>query len=162
MTAGDDPSVILRVKEEYDGAEPSGNSVATLLLLRLAQFTDREEYRRAAEKTLALFSPRLQSVPQIMPAMVCALDFDLAKPKQVIFAGPSDAAMLSVVRGNFLPTKIVARADERVTKLMPYTKEMKAMDGKPTAFVCVNYACQLPTTDPAALERTLSATASNR
>jgi hypothetical protein len=59
--------LILRVKDDYDGAEPSGNSVATLLLLRLAEFTDRPDYRQAAENTLSLFSSRMRSAPHIMP-----------------------------------------------------------------------------------------------
>jgi uncharacterized protein YyaL (SSP411 family) len=155
MTGGDDPSVIIRAKEEYDGAEPSGNSIATLLLLRLAQFTDRQDYRQAAEKTLALFGSRMRSAPHIMPQMLCALDFYLAKPKQIIIAGKPDAAMLKAVREKFLPNKIVALADDRLVKLMPYTKEMKPVDGKATAYVCVNYACKIPTTDVAQLRRSL-------
>jgi uncharacterized protein len=147
MTGGDDPSVILRAKEEYDGAEPSGNSIATLLLLRLAQFTDRQDYRRAAEKTLGLFSSRMRSAPHIMPQMLCALDFYLAKPKQIIIAGKPADAMLRVIHGKFLPNKIVALTDDRLVELMPYTKGMKPIDGKATAYVCVNHACKLPTND---------------
>ncbi len=162
MTGGDDPSVIIRAKEEYDGAEPSGNSIATLLLLRLAQFTDRQDYRQAAEKTLSLFGSRMRSAPHIMPQMLCALDFYLAKPKQIIIADaprsergkPADA-MLRAVREKFLPNKIIALTDNRLVKLMPYTKEMKSLDGKATAYVCVNYACKLPTTDVAQLRKSL-------
>ncbi len=162
MTGGNDPSVIIRAKEEYDGAEPSGNSIATLLLLRLAEFTDRQDYRQAAEKTLSLFGSRMRSAPHIMPQMLCALDFYLAKPKQIIIADaprsergkPADA-MLRTVREKFLPNKIVAHTDDRLVKLMPYTKEMKPMDGKATAYVCVNYACKLPTTDIEQLRKSL-------
>jgi len=155
MTGGDDPSVIIRAKEEYDGAEPSGNSIATLLLLRLAQFTDRQDYRQAAEKTLSLFGSRMRSAPHIMPQMLCALDFYLAQPKQIIIAGKPADVMLRAVREKFLPNKIVALVDDRLVKLMPYTKEMKSLDGKATAYICVNYACRLPTTDVAQLRKLL-------
>jgi len=147
MTSGDDPGVILRVKEEYDGAEPSGNSIATLLLLRLTQFTDQPDYRLAAEKTLGLFSSRMRSAPHIMPQMLCALDFYRAKPKQIIIAGKPADAMLRVIHGRFLPNKIIALTDDRLVELMPYTKDMKPIDGKATAYVCVNHACKLPTND---------------
>jgi uncharacterized protein len=155
MTGGDDPSVILRAKEEYDGAEPSGNSIATLLLLRLAEFTDRQDFRQAAEKTLGLFSSRMRSAPQIMPQMLCALDFYLAKPQQIIIAGQPADTILRVIHKKFLPTKIVALTDDRLIKLMPYTEAMKPVDGKATAYVCVNYACKLPTNDPAQLKKLL-------
>jgi uncharacterized protein YyaL (SSP411 family) len=155
QTDGRDPSVLIRSKEDYDGAEPSGNSVATLLLLRLAQFTDRDDYRKAADKTLAAFSVHMQRAPHVVPQMLCALDCYLSKPKQVIIAGRPADAMLRVVRERYLPNKIVALADDRLVKLMPYIKDMKPVDGKATAYVCVNYACRLPTTDLEQLKKSL-------
>ena len=67
QTDGRDPSVIVRAKEDYDGAEPSGNSMAALLLLRLAEFTDRANYRNAADKTLQLFDDHLHKAPSTVP-----------------------------------------------------------------------------------------------
>ena len=147
MTTGNDASVILRTKEDYDGAEPSGNSVATLLLLRLAQFTDNEKYRSAAEKTLELFGNHLRKAPHAVPQMLCALDFYLAKPKQIILTGP-DPALLRVIRDRYLPNKIVMMAGEQ-------NEPRPKVDGKATAYVCVNFACQLPTNDPATLTKLL-------
>ena len=156
QTDGRDPSVIVRSKEDYDGAEPSGNSMAALLLLRLAQFTDRASYRDAAEKTLQLFGDHLRKAPSTVPQMLCVLDFYLSKPKQIVIAGKSDAAdtqaMLHAVREHYLPNAIVIVADggdsqKTLTKLLPSLETIKAMDGKATAYVCVNYACQLPTND---------------
>lgn len=149
MNAGGDASVIIRAKEEYDGAEPSGNSMATLLLLRLAEFTDRDDYRKAAERTLTLFAPRLRSAPHVMPQMLCALDFALGKTKQIVIAGEPADKLLRVIRQRYLPGKIVLRAGTG------WSKEMKPIAGKATAYVCVNHACQLPTTDPAQLEKLL-------
>ena len=79
--------LILRVKDDYDGAEPSGNSVATLALLKLAAITGREDFKKPAEATLRLFAHRLQNFPQAMPFMLHALDFRLEEPRRVVIAG---------------------------------------------------------------------------
>jgi hypothetical protein len=156
QTDGRDPSVIVRSKEDYDGAEPSGNSMATLLLLRFAQFTDRADYRDAAEKTLQLFSGHLSKAPQVMPQLLCALDFYLSQPKQIVVAGKADAAdtraMLRALNEQYLPNAIVILAEggdsqKTLVKLLPFLETIKAIDGKATAYVCVNYACQLPTSN---------------
>ncbi|HEX3856953.1 MAG TPA: thioredoxin domain-containing protein, partial [Verrucomicrobiae bacterium] len=79
--------LILRVKDDYDGAEPSGNSVATLSLLKLGAITGRNDFIEAAGKTLRLFAHRLQHFPQAMPFMLHALDFSLQEPRRVVIAG---------------------------------------------------------------------------
>jgi len=164
QTDGRDASVIVRSKEDYDGAEPSGNSMATLVLLRLAEFTDNGRYREAAEKTLGLFGRRLGQAPSVAPQMLCALDFDLSKPRQIVIAGKPDAAdtraLLRAVYDRYLPNKILLLADggpaqESLAKLMPFIADMKPVNGKAAAFVCVNYACQLPVTDAKELEKQL-------
>jgi uncharacterized protein YyaL (SSP411 family) len=156
QTDGHDASVIVRAKEDYDGAEPSGNSMAALLLLRLAQFTDRAQYRDATEKTLQLFSDHLHKAPSTVPQMLCVLDFDLSKPKQIVIAGKADAAdtrtMLRTIHERYLPNAIVILADgsksqKTLAKLLPFLETIKPVGGKATAYVCVNYACQLPTND---------------
>ncbi len=155
QTDGRDASVLVRSKEDYDGAEPSGNSMATLLLLRLAKFGDRAPHQEAAEKTLKLFGDHMRKASQVVPQMLCALDFYLSKPKQMVIAGKPDAedtqVMLRAVRERYLPNKIILVPDDRLTKLAPYTKDMKMTDRKATAYVCINYACQLPTTDRAVM-----------
>jgi hypothetical protein len=143
QTDGRDKSVLVRSKEDYDGAEPSGNSVATLLLLRLAQMTGNEKYRQAAEKTLTAFENHMRRAPHAVPQMLCALDFHLAEPKQVILTSP-DPALLRAIRSRYLPNKIVMIDASR-----------PQVDGKPTAYVCVDFACQLPTNDPATLANQL-------
>ena len=84
--------LILRVKDDYDGAEPSGNSVATLALLKLAAITDREDFRKPAEATLRLFATRLEKIPQAVPYMLHALDFSLEEPRRVVIAGDPHSA----------------------------------------------------------------------
>jgi uncharacterized protein len=156
QTDGRDASVIVRSKEDYDGAEPSGNSMATMLLLRLAQFTDKADYRNAAEKTIQLFSGHLAKAPQVVPQLLCALDFYLSKPKQIVVAGKAGAtdtlAMLRALHEQYLPNAIVILAEggesqKSLVKLMPFLENIKPVNGKATAYVCVNYACQLPTSD---------------
>src|SRR5205085_6535803 len=84
--------LILRIKEDYDGAEPSGNSVAILSLLKLGSITDRKDFTQAAEKSLRLFSDRLQKLPQAVPFMLLALDYSLAEPKRIVSAGKVDSS----------------------------------------------------------------------
>jgi uncharacterized protein YyaL (SSP411 family) len=158
MTTGQDESVIVRAKEDYDGAEPSGNSIAALLLFRLAQYTDQANYREKAEETLRAFGNHLLKAPHAVPQMLCALDFALSKPKQIIIAVPPVGtvdAMVRVVREKFLPNRIVALADDRLVTLMPYIKKMKPVDGQATAYVCSDFTCQSPTTDPERLAELL-------
>jgi len=148
MTDGTDPSVILRVKDEYDGAEPSGNSIAVRLLLRLALVTDRADFREAAERTLTLFGPRMHSTAQAVPEMLCALDFALGKPQQIVIAGepaaPDTQALLRVVRGRYQPNQVVLLARDQSTP-------RPMINGKATAYVCVDQTCRLPTTNPSEL-----------
>ena len=87
QSAADAPDLILRVKEDYDGAEPSGNSIAALALLRLAAITDRTDFRDAAEATLRMTAARLRDLPQAVPYMLQAYDFSLEEPKRVVIAG---------------------------------------------------------------------------
>src|SRR5260370_30306690 len=82
-----DPSLLSRTRDSYDGAEPSPNSTAAMNLLRLAQFTDRADWRDRAHKTLSAFTARLQSAPEAVPALASAFDFRLAQTKQSLIAG---------------------------------------------------------------------------
>jgi uncharacterized protein YyaL (SSP411 family) len=154
-TAGD-ASLLIRMKDDYDGAEPSGNSIAALNLLRLAQMTGRQEFRGSAEKTLEAFASRINGMPSAVPQMLVAYEFSLSKPKQIILVGdpatPSAREMLGVLQGRFVPDCIVLFVDgasrRTLTAYLPVVETMTAADGKTTAYVCENYACKLPTTDP--------------
>ncbi|HWB98034.1 MAG TPA: thioredoxin domain-containing protein, partial [Bryobacteraceae bacterium] len=89
-TNAGDSSLVMRIKEDYDGAEPSGNSIAALNLLRLAQLTSREDFRESARKALEAFAPRLTASPVGVPQMLVAYAYQLARPKQIILAGVRD------------------------------------------------------------------------
>ena len=142
--------LVLRLKDDYDGAEPSGNSVMALALLRLARLTGRDDFRKAAERTLESFSGRLISGGTGLPQMLVAQMFAAGKPMEIVLAGPADqqAGMLVEIHQRFLPNAVVMQASESPNAMPP-------VDGLATAYVCENYACKLPVTEANALEELL-------
>jgi uncharacterized protein YyaL (SSP411 family) len=148
--------LILRVKEDYDGAEPSGNSVATLALLKLGLITDRKEFTQAAEKSLSLFASRLQQVPQAVPYMLQALDFSLGEPRRAVLAGdpgnPEARALLRAIHTVYQPIKIVLGNTGPVE---PFARSLPARGGS-AVYLCIGTACQPPTSDPAKLKELLN------
>jgi len=153
-TAVGDSSLVMRIKDDYDGAEPSGNSVVACNLLRLAQMTDRKDFREAADRLLRAFAQRLGDHPVTAPQMLAAYEFSLAKPKQVVLVGNAGLPeLLSELNARFLPHKIVLLVDgepsrKALSAYLPVIQTMSEKDGKATAYVCENYTCQLPTADP--------------
>ena len=159
-TAAGDSSLVLRVKDDYDGAEPSGNSIAAGNLLRLAQITGRTEFRESAERLLAAFGSRLSTAPMAVPQMLAACEFYLSEPRQIVIAGESGApdtrALLRAVHARFLPNRIVLLLDSDQTRSVlaagaPALAAMHKLDGRAAAYVCRNFACQLPVSEVAAL-----------
>lgn len=146
--------LILRLKDDYDGAEPSGNSVAVLALLKLAAITGREEFRQPAEATLQLFAGRLQKQPAALAFMLHALDFWLDEPRRVVIAGEPGSVrvgeLLLAAHSVYQPDKIVLGTRGAVD---PFTKTLEAR-GEATVFVCTGNVCQAPT-DEAATVREL-------
>jgi uncharacterized protein YyaL (SSP411 family) len=164
--SGDDPHILLRVKEDYDGAEPSPNSVAALNLLRLGEITDNEAWRKEGARTIDAFADQMSHVPVAMPQMLVALDFDLATPKQIVIAGKPGAddtrALVREVHRHFLPNKILLLADggegqQFLAGKLEFLKSTTMLDGKATAYVCEHYTCQRPTNDAKALAELLGA-----
>jgi len=163
-TGSSDPSLLSRTREAYDGAEPSPNSTAAMNLLRLAQFTDRAEWRDRAQKTFSAFAARLQSDPDAVPALASALDFRLAKTKQILIAGDpvsqDTRELLRQVNTRFLPNKILLLADggtgqKQLARWLPFVAGAHRMKDRATAYVCENYICKLPTADPEVMARLL-------
>ena len=159
------PHILLRMKEDYDGAEPSPNSVAALNLLRLAQITDRQDLRDRAAKTLAAFADQLAKSPTALPQMLVALDTALAKPRQIVIAGPREAAatraLLRETHAHFIPNKLVLLADggpgqQWLGERLEFVKTVGPIGGRPAAFVCENFVCQLPVSDVAKLRELLA------
>jgi uncharacterized protein YyaL (SSP411 family) len=164
---GNDPSILLRLKEDNDGAEPAASSIAALNLLRLSQFRGDESLRERGDKTIAAFSAAITRFPSAMPQMLVALDHNLSKPRQIVIVGSRESeatrALLRAVHHDFAPNKILLLADgEEGGKFLEEKLEalrgMKQVDGKPTAYVCENFTCQAPVTAPAALRELFSTT----
>ena len=151
QSTADTKHLILRVKEDYDGAEPSGNSVAILALLKLGKITDRKAFTQAAEKSLRLFAHRLQQVPQAVPYLLQALDFSLDEPWRAVIAGdpgsPDTRKLLRAVHSAYQPNKVVLGNAGTVE---PFAKTLPAREG-PVVYLCSGTACQPPTSDPAAV-----------
>jgi len=143
--------LILRVKDDYDGAEPSGNSVATLALLKLAAITGRDKFRFPANATLHHFAVRLTKVPQAVPFLLHSLDFWLDEPRRVVVAGdaqsPPAQALIHAAHSIYQPNKVVLGNRGPVE---PFSQTLPASDG-PVAYLCTGSACQPPTTDPGLL-----------
>jgi hypothetical protein len=156
-TAAGESELVLRIKEDYDGAEPSGNSMAVLNLLRLAEITHSEDFRKSAERALAAFAPRMMAAAMGVPQMLVALEFSLSKPKQIILAGERSASatlqLRRVVDTLFVPNKVVVLIEGNESQAMlsayqPIIAGMEACKDRATAYVCENYTCQLPVSDP--------------
>ncbi len=156
QSAAGTSDLILRVKDDYDGAEPSGNSVATLALLKLAAITDRADFRKPAEATLRLFSTRLEKTPQAVPYLMLALDFSLEEPRRVVIAGAprSDKAkeLIHAAHSVYQPDKVVLGNTGAVEE---FAHTLPAKDG-PVVYLCTGQACQPPTSDPQTVRRQLN------
>jgi len=164
-TTGKDPKILIRMKEDYDGAEPSPNSIAAVNLLRLAYMLDKSDWRAMAEKTIHAFDGQLARAPSAMPQMLVALDWLRSKPKQIVIAGkpgaPDTQAMLREVRRHFLPIHVLIVADgdagqEFFAQRVEFMKSVAPIREQATAYVCENFVCQLPTTNLAQLSKLLT------
>jgi len=141
----DSSDLIIRVKEDYDGAEPSGNSVAILSLFKLGAITDRKDFREAAEKSLRLFAHRLHQLPQAVPYLLLGLDYWLEEPKRAVIVGdptaPPTRALIHAVHSVYQPSKVVLG---NVGPVEPFARTLPTKDA-PVVFLCTGTSCQPPT-----------------
>jgi len=163
-TTDGDPSILLRLKEDNDGAEPAASSVAALNLLRLAQTFDDSTMRDRAEKTIRAFSAQLGHFPTALPQMLVALDYSSSGQQQIVIAGNRDnestRVLLREVRSHFLPNTLVLLADgaadqQFLAQRNAAFESMRPIDGRSAAYVCENFTCSAPVTDQAALHALL-------
>jgi uncharacterized protein YyaL (SSP411 family) len=158
-TTGADPSVLVRMKEDYDGAEPSPTSVSAMNLLTLAHLTGERGYTDRAMEAIASFGGRLEDQGRAVPYMAAALSMSIAESEQIVILGPRDAeattALWIAAHRNYRPFSVVTRIDpkdqEALAVHMPWIAQMKMIDGKPTVYVCRGFVCDAPSTDPAVL-----------
>jgi uncharacterized protein len=140
--------VLVRSKNDYDGAEPSGNSISVLNLLKLAAMTGKSRYREKAEKTIQHFTSRSQQHPYAMPLMMVGLDWSRRSFMQVVLAGEVGDeelhAMKDEVYLQYLPQKVVFHNDAILERENEFIRELQPIDGMATAYVCQNFTCELP------------------
>jgi len=167
FTAEDSESLLMRKKEAYDGATPSGNSVAALDLLRLGRITADESLERRAEQIGRTFSGSIRQFPSAYTQMLIATEFAVGPSREIVIAGRPGAAdteeMLRGLRSLYLPNKIVVFRPSgdgaaQIEAIAQYTKHEQTLDNRATAYVCVNYNCELPTADPKKMVDLLEAT----
>lgn len=148
QTAADAQRLLFRSKEDYDGAEPSGNSVACGALLRLSAIAGRPEWRELAQKSIGFFAQRLHQTPQAAPHLMIALDFAFQEPKRVVLAGdwksPATAALLAAAHSVFEPHRVLSGVDGVVD---PFAKTLPTSAEFTQAYCCSGSACQPPTRD---------------
>jgi len=166
FTADDGEMLLARQKEVYDGALPSGNSVAMWNLLRLARMTANPELEAKAARLGRAFSRYVQRSPSSHTQLLVALDFVIGPSCEVVIAGNSGAedtrAMLQALRREFLPrTAILLRPSERewppIVRIAPSLKDPSSIHGKAAAYLCSGGACQPPTTEIGELLKLLEA-----
>ncbi len=150
-----DERVPIRLKADYDGAEPAANSVAAMNLLRLGRLTGNEDWLARAQKTLDAFSERINHVPQAVPQMLCAVMLLREKPEQVVIAGNRDKAdtkaMEAEVWRHYNPNRVVLLADggdnqKMLANMLPFIQTVTMKDGRATAYVCRDFTCRMPVT----------------
>jgi hypothetical protein len=146
----------LRMKDDFDGAEIAGNSIAAWNLLTLGALLGRHDWSERARRALDHYARRLAQAPLAMPQMLVAMDLERSCPRHVVVAGPRGAAdtraMIREFDRRFLPHDVLLLAEEgergrRLAALAPFTAALGPDHGRATAYVCVNHACRLPTTD---------------
>jgi uncharacterized protein YyaL (SSP411 family) len=156
LVSDDGESLFVRKKEIYDGAMPSGNSVAMLNLLRLGRITANSDLEEKAARIGSAFSESVKQSPSVHTQLMVALDFGIGPCYEVVIAGNAQAedtkAMVKALRTCFLPNKVVLlnpieQESPEIARLAVFTKNQLSIGGKATAYVCMNYNCKLPTTD---------------
>ena len=168
-TTGDDPSVLLRMKEDYDGAEPAAASVTVRNLIVLGQLLAERAFADRAARTLERYGPQIAQVVRVMPLMVANVALWRAQRSEIVIVGPrgrDDAVALErTVADRYLPFAVVVPIDPaRPNQLerLPWIAAMVMRDGKATAYVCQEFACQQPVIDPDALAAQLELASSTR
>ncbi len=165
LSGKDAEKLIARVKDLYDGAVPSGNSIAVLSLLRVGRMTMDKQLEDWAGKTLNTFSAQLARYPSGFAQMMIALDFVIGPAQEIVIAGDENVQitqeMIREIYSGFLPNKVVilhsssGGAMKKIEALSPFTKNQVSLNGRTTVYVCKNYVCDLPTVEIGKLKQLL-------
>jgi len=163
MTPEDGEELIVRPKEVTDGALPSGNSIQLMNLLRLARFTGRTELEERAAALSRWAGSSARSRPTGFTALLAGLHWAVGRPREVVVAGERGAedtqALLQACHDTYTPTTVALHRPPGegpdVTEVAPYTDPQTPLGGRAAAYVCRDFRCEAPTTDPAELEEQL-------
>ena len=160
-TATDHERLVTRPKNVQDNATPSGGAVATVVLLRLAAFTGESRYREAAERAISTVTAFTARYPTAFAMWLQAIDLALAPVAEIAIVGdpadPETQALLGVASGGYAPNRVVALArGDGAASAIPLLEGRTQVRGRPTAYVCRDFACRLPVTDADALRDQLA------
>ncbi|HKJ81550.1 MAG TPA: thioredoxin domain-containing protein [Ignavibacteriaceae bacterium] len=159
FTADDSEKLISRQKEIYDGAIPSGNSVALLNLLKLGRFTGDTIYEKKANQLVMAFSSVIKNSPIAFSQFLASLDFAFGPSKEIVIVGkknnPESEKVLNFIRKKFIPNKVLLfkeEEDQNLAGIAKFTVDQKPLNGKTTVYVCENFNCKMPVTELKELE----------
>jgi len=156
-TGVDHETLILRPKDAFDNALPSGSSVAVEVLLKLGVITGDSLYSNIGTKALDSLSTIMPKMPMGLPNWLCNLNFHLSSVKEIVILGsledPKTKSILNSVHKYFVPNKVVIGQVSELS--IPLLIDRAMLNESPTAFICENYVCQMPTNDPSEVERQL-------
>ena len=153
LTGKDSEKLISRIKPNTDGVIPSGNSAASFALLKLGKLTMNQYFTEQGGKVLESFSQQLKQPSGYSSEMLSALNFSLGPTQEIVIAGNTNATdtqqMLKLIRSKFLPNTVLLlnqqkNTDSGIDKTIPFIKNLIAIEGKATAYVCENFACNRP------------------
>jgi hypothetical protein len=156
VSADDAESIIIRRKDAYDGAHPSGYSIAALDLLLLAHLTGKSQFEDLASSMIGVVSSEIASSPTAFTQLLAALDFALGPASEIVIVGDPKSedteTMVNILRSSFLPNKVqllkpIGMQSREVEELVEFTRDFSSEGGRATAFVCQGHKCNLPTTD---------------
>jgi uncharacterized protein YyaL (SSP411 family) len=165
LTGKDSEKLITRIKPSTDGVIPSGNSAAAFALLKLGKLTMNQYFTEQGNKVLESFSRQLKQSSGYSSEMLSALNFSLGPTQEIVIAGNTGAAdtkqMLKLIRSKFLPNAVVLLHQQEnknsgIDKTIPFVKNLTTIEGKATAYVCENYACNRPVNKIGDLDKLLS------
>jgi uncharacterized protein YyaL (SSP411 family) len=165
FTADTSDTLFIRQKESYDGATPSSNSVAMMNLLRLSRMTGRSEFEEKAARLWNPFSISVKTYPSAYTQMLCAIDFALGPSYEIVIAGPPGAEdtqkIVRTIQEEFVPNTVVLfvptdKDNPAIFQLAPFTRQQRIPKGRVAAYVCSNFTCKQPTSDPVQLLKFLN------
>jgi uncharacterized protein YyaL (SSP411 family) len=160
-TTGRDATVLLRMKEDYDGAEPTASAVSVFNLLTLSHLVDEPRWTERIEKTFRYFGSRIEQMGQAVPMMAAALGAQKAGIRQVVIVsgGGADGNLGAVVARSYLPFALTLNLSPAqqasLAPALPFVAAMRPVDGRQAAYVCHNFTCRAPVTTEADLKREL-------